>query len=495
MAIDFTTAPGGLGRRWGQFFGRVRDCNAFLAAGDLSAGGLLSLGVGVNNVRGQFNSTLQFVVDTLYQQRDAARSGLDGFKQSVADYSVNTTIEQVDADVTLTVDKRNLTGAMQEAISQMAGSGTIYAPDYYVVPNVTAAGTPAAATNPANTGTGVMIASRVRPDGRASEHVYAETIEALCSQDAQAGGGANSGATARSESFSVKGETPASSLLAWDWPKGSGATTTLTVIDCDQNASGGNLLYGSNFATFTTANQPDFWGAPLVGACGTDIFSEASVVYRVGGKGLKFTGQASPVLSSIAQTFGATSVAAGTSGTTSTLKPSTTYAFNCFVKDSGAGLLAGVLKISLIDGSNAVINDDAATPNSATVAYSVTTGTYAAFNGFFRTPKLLPTVQKLRVSISTALTSGESMYVADLALTELPEPFYVGGPFLAIFAGATNFIYGDKITCATTNDRAGDVQTYAWRCFNMPALGGNAAQGLQLPSTSGGTAIPNAYVA
>lgn len=490
MSISFT-GTGSWGARMGVFAGRILSANLSLGNADISAGGLLALGVGTTNIRAQFNSALQFVVDSLYAQRDTARTAFDTLKSTMASYAAITTIEQADAAVTLV--SRDLTTALQEVIVEMAGSGTIYAPDYYVALNTCAAGTPAA--NSANTGTGVMVASIKRPDGRASEYAYAETIEAICTQDAQAGGGLHSGATARQEQFSVNGETAASSLLSWDWPKGSGISTTLTAVDCDGNNALGNLLYNSNFSAVTTANQPDYWGAPLVGVCGTDIFSETVVVNRTGGKALKFTGTGGSPLSSIAQTFGVATPAVGTSGTAASLKPSTTYAFNCFVKDSGAGLVAGVLKIDLVNASNTNIADDAAVANSATVAFSVTTASYASFSGFFRTPKVLPSAVKLRVSVSTALTSTESMYVADLALTEIPAPLYVGGPFVALFAGATNFIFNDKITCAITNSLAGVMQTWAWRMFNLPSLGGDPSQGLQLPSASGGTVINDNLVA
>jgi hypothetical protein len=490
MAIAFTGSSG-LFSRTGSLAARIRDANKNLGGGDISAGGLKSLGVGTDLIRGFYNSSLQYVVDQLYAVRDNARTSLDPLKAAMAVMAASTVVEQVNADVTLV--SKDLTTALQEVITQMAGAGTIYAPDYYATANACTAGTPTA--NAANTGTGVLVASVVRPDGRTSEHVYAENLEAVCTTDAQPGGGANSGGTARQETFTLRGEVAAASLLAWDWPLGSGVSTTLTAIDCDQNANG-NLLYNSNFDSAATTNTPDYWGSPLVGVYGTDILLEASTIYRSSGKSLRFKGDGS-TLSSIAQVFGVTSPSTGSSGTSSSLKPSTVYLGNCWLRKT-SGAAAGAVKIDLVNASNSNIADDAGTANAKITAVgALSSSAWTSVPFAFRTPKVLPNNGvglKLRVSVSTAITNTESIYAADLALCEVPTPLYLGGPFVAIFAGATNFVYGDKVTCATTQDLAGDHQTWLWRMFNMPGLGGGVAQGLQLPSTPGGTLLNNNLV-
>src|ERR1043166_6654358 len=132
--------------------------------------------------------------------RANARTAPAPLKAAMAEIAASTVVEQVNADVTLV--SKDLTTALQEVITQMAGAGTIYAPDYYATANACTAGTPTA--NAANTGTGVLVASVVRPDGRTSEHVYAENLEAVCTTDAQPGGGANSGGTARQETFTLR---------------------------------------------------------------------------------------------------------------------------------------------------------------------------------------------------------------------------------------------------------------------------------------------------
>ncbi len=170
------------------------------------------------------------------------------------------------------------------------------------------------------------------------------------------------------------------------------------------------------------------------------------------------------------------------SGTSGTLAPNTVYCFNFFAKKS-ASLLAGVIKVDLVDGSNTAITDDAGTAISKTVAFGTLTTSYAAYNFAFATPKT-PTaytgVYKLRVSVSTALTSGESVYIDDLSLTAMTQ---VGntGVYVSIFAGSTAWAKGDRWNITVSNDYGGNLQTYCWRIFNMPSLIVNGLS-LQFPS-------------
>jgi len=440
--------------------------NKFLASGDIDAGGLDSVGALIAKIRAQFTSSLQYVLETpqsLYATQAQALTALDQYKQSLKTLAEQVLVETCDADVTL-VDK-SVAGALKELQTQMIGSGTLYNPDNDVDAS-TCAMTPTASS--ANTGTGKLIVSVKRPDGRSGELLLAETMEAICTADGQEGG------TAGSETFQVRGEPAVSDALAYNWPGGSGINTQLTSVNAELDNSGGNLLVNSGFETITS-NVPDNWAVGSAGVAGTDILEEASIVYASSSKALRLKGQSSPVLSEIAQTFNSSS------GTTATLKPQTVYALNCFAKDSGAGLTAGVVAISLVDGSGTVINDDAGTANTVSFAYSDTSGTYAAFNGFFRTPRVLPTTIKLRIKVTTALTDTESVYIDHLALCEATDLYGNGqGPWAAVFSGSTDWIIDDKITVAVTNDRAGGFQEWFDRVFGMRALG------LQLPSDTGG---------
>jgi len=464
------TGTGGLFTRIGRIAFAIKSANLYLGNTDLSAGGLKAAGVSTTDILAQFASALQNVPDGITQQRDALRQTLAGWKSQLQFYARSTVIEQVHADANLT--EKSIGAAIKELIRQMIGGGTLYAADNDVDASVVSGSSAAVATN---TGTGGLAISVVRPDGRTNDLLLAEVMEAICVSDSQLAGST----TARREVFTVRGETAVSDQLGWDWPAGSGVAATITATDSDQDASG-NLLYGSHFDDFTTANQPDYWGAALVGAYGTDILEEASTVNRAG-KALEFIGTGGAPLSSIAQVFDADSVAVADSGTTTELEPNTVYCWGAWIRKS-ASLATGEIQVRLIDGSNATVNDDAGTANATTIANGTLTTSFALYTGFFRTPKVLPSTIKFNVRVSTALTSGESVFIDDLAFCEAVDLYGTGnGPWAAIFPGATNFILNDQFNVTIANDRGGEIQEWFERLFGMRSLG------LQLPNDSGGT--------
>lgn len=466
MAISLT-GVGGLFTRLGQLFAGIKYANTYLGNGDLIAGGLRSVGVSANNVEAQYQAALQNIVDRLYGSRDGVRQALQTWKLDLANMATQTVIQQANADNPL--PSLDITSALIELLYQMKGAGTIIAADNDVDASTVSA-TVTAATG--NTGTHTVVASVKRNDGRQNELVYAETMDVICTI----------ADVARQEAWTLRGENPQTDLLAWDWPKGSGCTFSPLMVDADGNNAKNNMLYGGNFDTFTTANQPDYFGAALVGAAGVDIFSEAVVVYRAGGKALKFTGTGGSPLSSHAQTFGITTAATGTSGTTATLSPNTTYHINCYARKT-AGAAAGAIQVRLLDGSNAQVTDDTGANIIAftTAVGSLSSAAWTACNGSFTTPKVLPTVQKINIRVSTAITNGESIYVDDLTMVEVSDPVYTGGPFVSVHAGATNPIVGDRTLVTIANDRAGEFQEWFDRVFNMKI------KGFQVYSDTGGT--------
>lgn len=469
------TGTGGLFTRLGLLMGGIAEHNT----------NCTTINTRANTIQDQFEAALQYIIDGFYTgYRDAAQNAEGGGKTYLQSKAKVILVDQVHADAAL-IDKNEAT-ALAELQRQMIGSGTLYNPDNDVDASTVSATAPANVTGITNTGNGAFITSVTRPDGRPDELVKAETIELRITTDGQGTG------TARNEQYSIRGEFAIGDTLSHLWPGGSGVVDSAIVCDAEVNAGQGNLLYNSDFYDVTTADQPDNWGAALVGAYGTDIGIETTTVYRTGKKALKFTGTAAgTLLSSIAQSFStiATPItpAAATSGTTSVLKPSTVYAWNLYIRKS-AGLSAGVFKIDLFDGTN-TINDDAGTANSSTIAHGSITTSYAAFNGFFRTPKVLPTTPKLRISISTALTDAEIVYIADLCFVEAHKvggqvgetSMSATGVYCAGFAGSTNWIVGDAKNAVINNNRAGLIQEYFDRLFDM------RSKGLQLPSDTGGT--------
>ncbi len=460
------TGTGGLFTRVGKIIKVSRNLNGFrgdtLAVGDVNdtaavwgASGptVVDAKTGYDAIAAQYQSTLQSLCDGLFTAKKNFRSSLDSAQTYLKTLAVNTVIEQVHADAVLPAKTLDL--AMRELIRQMVGaSATIDAST--VTAAVSASGT--------NIGNATIVASVKSPTGVTREYCFPEVMDFKVTTD-------RFGGTQGSEVITVRGELPVANTLDYLWPGGSGSTASITLTDATldaQSGAGGNLLTNSDFETFTS-NVPDGWTL-LVGTAGTTVLKNVSVLYGTRSvASLQFTGDGGGTLSSIYQDI------------SSEVEQSTVYAFNCYVKDSGAGLLAGVLKIDLIDGSNVVINDDASTANSSTVAFGTTTGTYAAFSGFFRTPTNLPTTVRLRVSISTALTNAESMYVDDLALTKAIQ-LYPGGPYGAAFRASTDVLKNDlwSVTIANNGYAGGTFQTAFEAFFGMRALG------LQIPSDAVG---------
>ncbi len=163
------------------------------------------------------------------------------------------------------------------------------------------------------------------------------------------------------------------------------------------------------------------------------------------------------------------------------LKPLTQYAFNCYML-ADVVPAAGVFTFDLVDGiGGSVINDEAGTANSFTVTCSGLSTSFAARNGVFRTPRVLPAAVYMRIRITTAVSGGTSIFLDHAALAEMVE-LYAGGPSAAVFSGRTPFrkgsnqVLADYFTLTAANNRAGEFQEWFDRNFQM------REKGLQLPS-------------
>ena len=168
------------------------------------------------------------------------------------------------------------------------------------------------------------------------------------------------------------------------------------------------------------------------------------------------------------------------------LKPKTVYAFNGWFK-ADVVPAAGVLTIDLYDGG-AIINDYMSVANSFTISCPGLTTSYVVRNGFFRTGEAVPAVVYLRIRISTAVSTGTSIFFDHVALAAATE-IYPGGPFAAAFSGAVDWADADAYDLTMTNGREGKLQEHFSRAFRMRSLG------LLLPSDTGGTeTIPDTVV-
>lgn len=159
-------------------------------------------------------------------------------------------------------------------------------------------------------------------------------------------------------------------------------------------------------------------------------------------------------------------------------------AFNLFAKTDSIPA-AGTITVSLWDGS-AIINDAAGTANSFTIDCTALTTSYVSKTGVFRLPRVLPPIVYLRIAQTVAISNTSSVYLDHAALARM-DSLYAGGPEVKVFSGSTRFRKGadqvtpDKFTLTLTNNRAGLIQEWFQRVFDL------ASKGLLLPSDTGNT--------
>lgn len=466
------TGTNGLFTRLGHFFGALSDVIALqggtATARVLSGASMATRGTTLET-DAAYSPSVSPELDGHWTAISSWRSAQASIFSSFNSLAQKEFVRQVDLDASLA--SRDLTSALKELVRQMTANGTSVNASSVSLGAQTDVGTP--------TGNVKIVTTSKAPSGLIWQTIYAETLRFTCTSDAQTGG-----ATARNETLSVTG-APAVDPTSYLWPGGSGCNVSVQVTDAQKNNSAGNLL--QNMAFETSSNTNSFDNVIFrVGVAGTDYFANGSGYTLT--NALKLTGDGSTLLA-FYQPFGATlSTTAGSGGTTATLKPSTTYAVNFFVKAVSAAPLAGVLRVALVDGSNVVINDDQGTANSFTVDLTATTTSYVAYNGVFRTPSVLPSSgQRLEFKTTTAITNTSSVVLDDVAMTAMTS-LYAGGPSVAAFAASTNAIKGDQWTSAVTNT-VGVFASWLERLFQLNS------KGLIVPYDSGSPTVGDALVA
>lgn len=355
---------------------------------------------------------------------------LESARDGVA--SIYSTLRQSAEDVILTYVKADqpskatsIVAAIEELRRQMVVSSES-------VQSATVSVTDAALAT--NSGNGNIVTTVKRGDGLQQDLTVAEVGFLTCTADSQTGG-----ATERQETFTFTGEGDDGDTSAFNWPTGSGASATVAVIDPTGDNDAGNVLTNSDF---------DAWaGSPLAatgwtistGDWGTDAVREGTEVYD-GTYGLSLVGDAS-TLTAIYQDI------------TDVVLPQRSYAFNVWVKRD-VDPAAGALVVEIVDGTSTVIADDAGTNNTFTVDLTNITTSFVAYDGVFRMPKLLPDTIRIRIRLSTAISSGTIVYLDEAAMG-LTTALYDGGPSVAIFPGSTRWVAGDGWTLTMANNRGG----------------------------------------
>lgn len=313
-----------------------------------------------------------------------------------------------------------------------------------------------------NTGNGTLLFTELPPLSLTSgvtqyPNIRTERIEIRCVQDAQ-----GKALAAGSEIFQARGQT-AFQNLDYRFPAGSGTDMMIPVTNpaVESGARYEQLLRNGSFATFTTANIPDYWTVST-GTAGTHFAQETTTTYR-GGSAFRMIGDGA-TLAKLRQ------VLATDSGTPYTIQSDRLYVLAVAARVN-ASASAGTVRVSLQDGSGTVLTN-------ASVAISWNIGTtYAWQYGFFRAPLSLPSTIYAAIEQTVALNSGGIMYLDELVLAEVRQ-IAPGGQGIVILPGSTNWVVNDHLRLVATNGGEGEFSREFDRFYNM------YEKGLLLPAAA-----------
>ena len=433
MAVSLI-GTGGLFTRLGGILAGVNEVNTFVGTTEATRAA---------TVLAQYLAQEQGTVANISNDLISFRTSPSSWLNSLRTYAQNTIVNQVNRDTPLTA--LTLNAALQVLVSQMATSA-----DTLTRPTVSST----VAAGAGNYGSTVVATTLKDTDGLIKYTPNPDTITITATNDAGRGG------TAFGESLSVAA-LPAVDALAYNWPQGSGASGSLTVV----NGANDTTVADGSFEQWTGTTALTKWTIG-VGTGGTTIIQSTAALR--GSFALRYLGTGAE-LTSIYQTL-----------TASSLAPNTVYALNYWAKRS-TGAIAGVLRVRLTDGSGTTLNDDSGTANalSTTISSGLTTS-YAAYNTFFVTPKVLPATYRVYVELTTGITAGESIDIDLMAFVPV-TPLYAGGPIFAAFSGLTQAAVKDTFT-ATVANNGGTTSLLmgAERLLGLRQLGiklGNAVSG------------------
>lgn len=453
MAITLT-GTGGLFTRLGALIYSVKDTVNVYQGTTLTAR--------ATAIQSQYLSTDSNLIDQLYSNLSQAQNGARNFATYCSTLAQKTIVSQVNdaypqnnqSFQTAIAFLLNYLVANSETVVRNTVTGT-----------VTPGGT--------NTGDGVARVSVINNQGLPVEQCFSETITGTVTTDSRSGK-----TTAGLESLSLSGQFPITDPLSWLWPAGSGVTSSaVAVAPVSSNGNGTrNWLNNGSFETFVaTANVPDNWHIDT-GSAGSTIM-ESSTHYD-GAKSVEFVGNSSEN-TAIKTRFGTDFSAPA--------QPIDQLCVNLWLKVDVVPA-GGVLTVELVDGSGTTLQDTQGADSKFTVTLSSATTSWVAHGGFLRTPALLPAQVWLRLRLSTALSTGSSLFMDRISMARPTVP-YLGGPSLIIFSGVTPFQAGDNFAFAIANSRDGLIQSGCDQLLGLRNLG------IIFPSTTGTATILDSLVA
>jgi hypothetical protein len=405
------TGAGGLFTRLGAIAGGLNEHNTARGA---------TLNARVATVRGQYQAAQQDVMDDLYA-RQLSWQATDDWATKLKGMAQDTLTRMARDDGWA---GSTFADALDYLRVQMVGAGTMLNPDFSInKPTVTVS--PAAAAG--MVGNGTLRASVVNPlDGLTYDQTLAEALSVVCTSHSYTGGSAVAGR----EGFAVVGAVRARNDLAYEWPAGSAANGILEAASPDPS-----MVTDGAFEVWV-GNVPTNWNVTT----GPGTVTKSVAPYT-GTAALRITGDGA-TLTRFEQTL-------------ANLQPQRAYPINWWMVKNGAGLAAGTLRVRLVDAANAVINDEAGTPNEVTVALpglpNVNWGPTGIQGGWFRTPRIMPSVVKIEWALTVAITAAQWVDIDRLSLPEADQA-YPGGPLLKAFSGSVPFAVKDTFVVTTTNN-------------------------------------------
>lgn len=448
------TGTGGLFSRIGAYGGLLNAINA--SRGTTIPAHALS----VNN---QYLSTDQDIIDNLYSNLLSYQNSCSSFNGPMKSQCQNTIIQM--ANESLLLSNSNLNTALILLVSQMKQAGqtvnqcTVNASANYSIGNV---------------GNPVVVLSVKDINNTLCEYSFSELCTGNVTNDYQS----NSN-LAGVEPLTIVGQQTVSDTFSYLYPKGSACSISLNAVSGLTNGSGGvsNWLVNGSFETWSpTANGiPTSWNVGT-GTPGTTIIQSSSPIYD-GLYSLQFAGNGSE-LTSVYQKFSTSLVQ---NNTPSIINPNSIFAFNCFIRTAGSPA-SGVLRVSLFDGTNPIL-DNSGTANSVSVNLNSVTTTWVPLSISFRTPNQIPTSVWLQIALTTALPSGKSVYIDRAAFCQMTRA-YRGGWFVSVFSGNVNMVRGDTIWLNISNNYAGGFQQLFNKLFSMSQINNSNNTGnIILPSS------------
>lgn len=407
----------------------------------------------LRNARSDYNQNdIPYATSIVAGEENVSRAAGTSFP-TLAETVRTTLIEMVNDDAPLA--NKTFRDALIELKSQMAASDSING----VEP------TTSTTYGGDNTGTGEIILSTKDAYNDFFQYLREEDISLICTTDSQEGA-----VTEGRELWRLSGEAAVRDTASTKWPGGSGAAKTIRVCDPAEgpgSTPGRSILTNGGFNSFS-GHIPTNWTQD-VGSSST-VAEENTTVFR-GSACLEIIGDGA-TLDVLSQSFGTPGATVGK------LKPETRYSLSAVVRVTSAAL-AGVLRLSVKDGSNTILASGGAAVSST--LSSLTDDTWTRITADFVTPKNVPSNCKIVVELTTALTNKAPCFVDDVCLAEM-ELLTPQGLYGLLLPGETPFVRDDEITVAVTSNLYGAKLQY-W----LERLTGISETGVVLPFSTTGT--------